>query len=290
MMTRKRGLGRGLEALIPSDQKDTSLSMESREIDIELIQPNPRQPRKTFDEDELISLSKSISQHGIIQPLIASPDEDGTGYFLIAGERRLQAAQMAGLVRVPVIIRQVAEQQRLELALVENLQRTDLNPLEAANGYLQLLDDFNLSHEEIATRVGKSRVTITNTLRLLKLSAAIKQSLLQGQISEGHARALLSLSSAQAQTKALEMVTQRKLTVRQTEDLVRRMSESNTRRTSKAKLTAEEVDLEQRLQLALGTRVNLRKGGRGGSIHIHFYSDEELNAIVDKLLQGVDDN
>jgi ParB family chromosome partitioning protein len=174
------------------------------------------------------------------------------------------------------------------LALVENLQRADLNPLEAANGYQQLMDDFNLSHEEIAVRVGKSRAAVTNTLRLQKLSAATKQALLEGKISEGHARALLGLQSAQAQTDALSVVVGRKLSVRQTEDLVKKLSESNITRPSKSTLSAEEVDLEQRLQEALGTRVSLRKGSRGGSLQIHFYSDEELNAIVDKLLLGLE--
>ena len=287
-MTRKRGLGKGLDALIPSDPSETAPTAAALEIEIESIQPNPRQPRKEFDQDELQNLADSIKHHGILQPLIASPDETGTGYLLIAGERRLQAAQIAGLRKVPVIVRHVAEQGRLELALVENLQRTDLNPLEAANGYRQLMDDFNLSHEEIAARVGKSRTAVTNTLRLLKLSAAVKEALLQGEISEGHARALLGLQAAQAQSDALAIILERRLNVRQTEELIKRLNEPRIRKSSKAKLSAEEVDLEERLQQALGTRVSLRKGSRGGSIQIHFFSTEELNAIVDKLLLGLD--
>jgi ParB family chromosome partitioning protein len=287
-MTRKRGLGKGLDALIPNDQVEMTTTTGALEISIQSIQPNPRQPRKNFDEEELRSLAESIQQHGVLQPLIASPDESGMGYLLIAGERRLQAAQIAGLDSVPVIVRQVAEQERLELALVENLQRTDLNPLEAANGYQQLMDDFNLSHEEIARRVGKSRAAVTNTLRLQKLSSGTKQALLEGKISEGHARALLGLQTAQAQTDALTVILDQKLSVRQTEDLVKKLGDGKVKKSSKPKLSAEEADLERRLQEALGTRVSLRKGSRGGSLQIHFYSDEELNAIVDQLLLGLE--
>jgi ParB family chromosome partitioning protein len=216
--------------------------------------------------------------------LIVAKPKTGSGYLLIAGERRLEAARIAGLSRVPVIVRQADERQGLEWALVENLQRTDLNPLEAAEGYRQLAKDFGLSHEEIAVRIGKSRTTVTNTLRLLNLSPAVRQALAEGVVREGHARALLGLSSHQAQSAALQTVIKRGLNVRQTEELVRRLSGERRPSRPPPSRSPEEIALEDQLSGSLGTRVTVKRGRRGGSLVIHFYSDEELNAIVDRLL------
>ena len=283
-MSRKRGLGKGLEALIPSGEID-AVRGGVIEVGIETIQPNPRQPRTNQDPDQLKELAQSIRLHGILQPLLVTPHEDGEGYSLIAGERRLQTAQMVGLPTVPVLIRRVDELGRLELALVENLQRSDLSPLEAAEGYKQLAEDFRLSHDEIARRVGKSRSAVTNTLRLLRLSASVRKALESDKISEGHARALLALTTAQAQSAALKTILNRELNVRQTEELIRRMAGQKSPPKPKKARPAEETDLEKQLQQSLGTRVSLKRGARGGSLTIRFYSDEELNAIVDRLLR-----
>lgn len=281
-MSRHRGLGKGLDALIPSD----GMAGGAAELPVETIHRNPRQPRQRFDKAELRELADSIRQHGVLQPLIVSPGEAGQGYILIAGERRLEAARLAGLTAVPAIVRHATEQEHLELALVENLQRTDLGALEAAEGYRQLTEEFGLSHQQVATQVGKSRVAISNTLRLLKLAPEVRAALAAGEISEGHARALLALTSAPAQSAVLQTVRKRDLNVRQTEELVRKLGGERRRPAPRRARGADETDLEERLRRSLGTRVSLRRGRRGGSLVIHFYSDEELNALVDRLLEG----
>ncbi|OGO16639.1 MAG: stage 0 sporulation protein J [Chloroflexi bacterium RBG_16_48_8] len=284
-MTRKRGLGKGLDALIPGDESFSDKG-GILQILIKDITPNPRQPRAEFEPALLKELADSITEHGVLQPLVVTASPSGTGYQLIIGERRLQAAQMAGLDTVPVIVRQVDEQLQLILALIENLQRLDLNPLETAEGYHQLIEEFNLSHEAVATQVGKSRTAITNTLRLLNLAQPLQLALREGKISEGHARALLALSKAQAQNVALQTVLKEGLNVRQTEELVRRLSGERRKPTSPRKKSPDLSDVEEKLRQALGTRVTLSSSARGGRIIIHFYSDEELNALVDRLLDG----
>jgi ParB family chromosome partitioning protein len=281
-MTRRRGLGKGLDALIPSDETEPRGGV--LEVPIDGIRPNPRQPRTQIDAGALRELAESIREHGILQPLIVSPEPFGGGYALVAGARRLEAARLIGLETVPVVVRRTDERLRLELALIENLQRADLNPLEAAEGYRQLAEDFGLSHDEVASRVGKSRAAVTNTLRLLRLTPAARQALSEGAISEGHARALLSLPSAQAQTAVLQTLLNRGLSVRQTEELVRRLAGERKSPSRRRSRPPEETDLEGQLRQALGTRVTLIRGRRGGRLIIHFYSDEELNALVDQIL------
>lgn len=283
-MSKKRGLGKGLDALIPTGSDQIPSKQGLLQVPVENIQPNPRQPRKSLEMENISQLADSIREHGILQPLVILPKDAGGSYTLIAGERRLRAAQKAGLEFVPVIVREANEQQQLEWALVENLQRTDLNPLETANGYLQLADEFDLSHAEIAKRVGKNRATVSNTLRLLKLSAAVRGALIENKISEGHARALLSLPTAQAQSAALQSILERELSVRQTEELVQRLLGERRKKKPTTKRSPEETDLENQLRDALGTRVTLKRGRRGGSLVIRFFSDEELNALVDRLL------
>jgi len=282
-MPRKHGLGKGLDALIPAGEGVAPSGGGVLQLPVDAIRPNPRQPRHQTDPEGLKDLADSIRAHGILQPLLVTPSP-GQGYELIAGQRRLQAARLAGLEFVPAILRQASELQQLELALIENLQRADLNPLEAAEGYQRLADEFSLSHEAIAEQVGKSRAAISNTLRLLKLAPAARAALAENRISEGHARALLGLPSAQAQGAALQTVVKRELNVRQTEELVRRLTGQRQAPIKASRRTAEETALEDELRQALGTRVLLRRGGRGGSIIIHFYSDEELNTLVDRLL------
>jgi len=242
------------------------------------------QPRSTMDSEELEDLANSIREHGILQPLVVSFDPLTGMYTLIAGERRLRASALAGLDRVPVIVREVTNQERLELALIENVQRSDLSALETAEAYRELAEDFNLSHEEISTRVGKSRVSVTNTLRLLKLPDLVQKALSDGSISEGHARALLGLSNAQAQTAALQSIVAHDLNVRQTEELVRKMTGHKPEPVTEKPVEPDVKELEDRLQSKLGTRVALHHGAKGGSITIHYYSDEELNSLVSQLL------
>ncbi len=283
-MSKKRGLGRGLDALIPSGSDQIPSRQGMLQVPVENIQPNPRQPRTSPETENISQLADSIREHGILQPLIVLSKGAGGSYTLIAGERRLRAAQKAGLEFVPVIVREANEQQQLEWALVENLQRSDLNPLEIANGYHQLADEFNLSHAEIAERVGKNRATVSNTLRLLKLSAAVRGALIENKISEGHARALLSLPTAQAQSAALQSILERELSVRQVEELVQRLLGERRKKKPTTKRSPEETALENQLRDALGTRVTLKRGRRGGSLVIRFFSDEELNVLVDRLL------
>jgi ParB family chromosome partitioning protein len=283
-MAKKSGLGKGLDALIPGADT-TGPEGGGQFVPISAIQPNPRQPRVSMQDDTLLDLANSIREHGILQPLIVTQDLDTQQYTLIAGERRLRAAKMAGLESVPVIVRNASEQQRLELALIENLQRADLSPLETAEAYRQLAEEFGLSHEEIAERVNKSRVAVTNTLRLLKLPESVRQALANEQISEGHARALLALSTPQAQNAVLQIVLNRSLSVRQTEELVRMYAGERPPREPKPEPPPEIRSLEERLREFFGTRVTLKHGKKGGSLIIHYYSDEELNSLIAQILK-----
>jgi ParB family chromosome partitioning protein len=283
LMTRKTGLGRGLEALIPG--LDSTSPSAPSEIPIDLIVPNPRQPRIAIDSEELAGLVESIREHGVIQPIILTRDEASDRYILVAGERRWVAARQAGLISIPAIVRTVEDdRERLELALIENIQRSDLNPLEAAEAYRQLHKDFGLSHEEISARVGKSRVTITNTLRLLNLPQDVQQAIREALISEGHARALLGLHSDQAQSAVLQTILSKDLTVRQTEELVRRLSGSKPAPKARVVLPPEIQSIEDRLRERLGTKVHLNPQRKGGKVVIYYYSKEEFDSLIDILL------
>jgi ParB family chromosome partitioning protein len=285
-MVKKGGLGKGLDALIPTEgpqeQDSTSGAVY---VPVHLVVPNPRQPRQKMNEADLLELASSIKEHGILQPLIVTYDPQLNQYILIAGERRLRASRLAGLEVVPVLIRQATDQQRLELALIENVQRADLTPLETSEAYRQLNEEFNMSHEEIAKRVGKNRTTVTNTLRLLKLPESVRDALAEEAITEGHARALLSLNTPQAQAAALETIVRLGLTVRQTEDLVRRLSGERPTRPNKAPPSPELTSIEERLRTHFGTKVSLQHGKKGGSVVIHYYSDEELESLLKQLLE-----
>lgn len=281
-MPKRTGLGKGLEALIPAGQMPSGDGSGISHVSIDSIQRNPRQPREKFDLNELENLAASIREHGVIQPLIVSPAKNGT-YILIAGERRLQASRKAGLKTVPVVIRHATDQQLLELALIENVQRADLNPIEEAEAYQHLSKEFRMSHEMIASRVGKSRVAVTNTMRLLDASAAVKQALVDGRISEGHARALLALGTAKAQEALLNQIINLDLSVRQTEVLTRRYSGQKTATKRRSGPSADVTDVERRLRSSLGTKVALKHGKKGGTVTIYYYSDEELNSLLEKL-------
>jgi ParB family chromosome partitioning protein len=304
-MSRKRGLGRGLDALIPTEsQRDAERAEPTLEaaievraehaaglvvVPIEAIQPNPQQPRSRIDDDSLQELASSIREHGLIQPLIVTRIEaeaQALRYQLIAGERRWRAAQMAGLVQIPAIVKEAAPHEMLELALVENLQRADLNPLEEAQAFRQLIDEFGLTQEQVADRVGKSRVAIANTLRLLRASPAVQQALLAGEIHEGHARALLGLETPEAQKAALSTVIKQGLNVRQTEALVRRLGGERKEAPAPSPPSSETQALENAFRESLGTRVSLHRNKTGkGRVVIHFFSDEELQQIYEHIVQ-----
>jgi len=271
----RRGLGKGLEALIP-------VAPGVKEVEVDSIIPNPRQPRRALDAETLQELASSIKEQGLLQPVVVTEIEGG--YQLLVGERRWRAAKLAGLETVPVVVREATPQQMLELALVENLQREDLNPLEAAAAYQQLLEEFGMTQQQVADKVGKNRVTVTNTLRLLKLPDEAKDALWAGEISEGHARAMLRLRGGTAQMQVLAAIIKRGLSVRQTEELVRRMVEEPEAKPKVREKSPQLRALEEQFRQALGTKVSLTRGRRGGKLVIYFYSEEELQGIHDVIV------
>ena len=287
-MARKSGLGRGLSALIPEGEPPDR-RIPITEVEISSVTPNPQQPRTSAEDPGLEDLTASVREYGVIQPLLVSEQQDDDGhtvYQLIAGERRLHAARAAGLTHVPVTIRQSTPQELLELALIENLQRLDLNPLEEAEAYQRLVDEFGLTQVRVAERVGRSRTAVANTMRLLDLSDELRGSLARGEISEGHARALLGLSDAEQRRRAWREVVERGLNVRQTERIVRRLRTPKAAAPARARRIDPEVEaLTESLRRSLGTKVTLQRNKSGnGSVTIHFYSDEELDGLLERLL------
>ncbi|NOZ72645.1 MAG: ParB/RepB/Spo0J family partition protein [Chloroflexi bacterium] len=291
---KRRGLGRGLTSLIPESPgaPPSTAGGETglRILPIEDVSPNPRQPRQAIAPEALAELAASIKEHGLIQPIIvtAAPVEDPTPFVIIAGERRWRASRLAGLSEIPVVIKEASPQDMLELALVENIQRSDLNPLEEATAYQTLIEEFGLTQEQVADRVGKSRTAVANIVRLLRLPEPVKNALIEGQIREGHARAILGLNDEQTMVEATKLVINRGLSVRQTEELVRRLNTpaaSPPDKEDDLSNTPESKALEDRLRERLGTKVNLFRTRKGGRIVIHFYSEEELADIYDKLIQ-----
>lgn len=287
MSPREIGLGRGLDSLIPAEEREEASLQGVLEIPIASISPNPHQPRSPIRDRDLSELAASIEEHGIIQPLVATEIADG--YQLIAGERRWRAARVAGLSTVPVLIKDVAPSEVLELALVENLQRADLNPLEEAMAYRQLAEEFGLTQRQIAQRVGKGRTTISNTLRLLEASEPVREALLEEKVSQGHARALLGLKEDEAQEAALKTVLKRSLNVRQTEELVRRLAGRREQEEGQPtrEVSPETQALEAGFREALSTKIRLRRSSKGGGrLVIHFYSEEELEALYERIVGG----
>lgn len=281
-MSKKRGLGRGLDALIPAvEAPDSETGLQL--LPLTRIVPNPHQPRTVMNEEKLAELAASIKEHGLIQPLIVTQTE--SGYTLIAGERRWRASQLAGLKEVPVVVKEATPQAMLELAIIENIQRADLNPLEEAYAYQQLTDEFGLTHELVAQRVGKGRSTITNLIRLLELPENIQQAVSDGRISGAHGRALLPLPTPDAQTSAMNQIISLSLSVRQTESLVKKLLTAKKPKPKiKKSIPAELAALQTEFEQSLGTHVNIKKGPKGGQVVIHFYSDEELQAIYDAIV------
>ena len=287
-MVKRRALGRGLGALIPEGAPLTSPSAERR-VPLTDIRPNPRQPRRSFDEERIAELAESIRLQGILQPLVVRKAEPG--YELIIGERRFRAAQRAGLDRVPVIVKEVGDAESLEMALVENIQREELTPIEEALAYRQLLEEFNLTQEEIANRVGKSRPVVTNLLRVLNLPDEIKEEVDRGNISVGHARALLALETPEQQIDLARKIMRQGLSVRETETLVARAPERSSSEEALQSQVGERPvradiymnALEEDLMRALGTKVRLHPRKKGGRIEIEYYSNEELEGLVRRL-------
>lgn len=306
-MAQNYGLGRGLSSLIPNKQTDGADQAQSAEdfskrvvgggdepirgdnfvieVDVNSIIANPQQPRNLFDDEKLENLAQSIKMHGIIQPLIVT--RNGNQYELIAGERRFQASKRVGLKKVPVIIREASELQKLELAIIENVQRHDLNAIEEARAYQKLGDEFQMNQEEIAVKMGKSRSFVANKMRLLALPIEVQKGLIEGKITEGHAKAILSLPNPEKQRAMYELIMRSNLTVRQVEEKTKEVSvRSYERRTTK---TDPEIKaLEDTLIETLGTKVRISKSGDGGKILIEYYSKEDLDSLLGKITQKAD--
>ncbi|MFA6322733.1 MAG: ParB/RepB/Spo0J family partition protein [Candidatus Buchananbacteria bacterium] len=285
-MAKNQGLGKGLSSLIPGKIESKLLSKDSvvlpgeeriLQIPIDKIRANPLQPRHNFDHEALEDLTNSIREHGILQPLILTKENDG--YEIIAGERRFRASEVLGLKTVPAIIRDVADQQKLEMALVENIQRRDLNPIEEAVAYRRLIDEFNLTQEEVAKSLGKSRTVVTNVLRLLTLPTEIQKAVIAGKINFSAARVIVGLPP-QERMKFFEKVLKQDLTVRAVEDQAKKITQhQRTKKDRDPNLLA----LEDKLQVLLGTKVTIKKSGETGQLIIDFYSSEELNNLINKF-------
>ncbi|MCM1287551.1 MAG: ParB/RepB/Spo0J family partition protein [Clostridium sp.] len=307
-MAVKRGLGRGLDNLIPTDEaksdkapvSDTKVKTEVKEIikkveqtlNINRIEPNKSQPRKNFDEDALVELADSIKQFGVIEPLVVTKRK---GYYeLIAGERRWRAARIAGLKEVPVVIKDYTDQEIVEIALIENLQREDLNPIEEAMAYDRLIKEFHLKQDEVADRVSKSRTTITNSLRLLKLCEPVQQMLIDDMLSTGHVRALISIEDKELQHDTAMYVFDKKLSVRETESYVKKLLSGKVKSQKEAAVTEENLDflykdIEQKLKDILGTKATIKaKNNNKGKIEIEYYSQDDLDRITRMLYHSAE--
>lgn len=284
-----KGLGKGLDSLIPVTeiQEVEEKPAEGSEstpcmMDIHKIEPNREQPRKFFEEESLKELADSIRQYGVLQPLLVQKKDDY--YAIIAGERRWRAARLAGLKEVPVWIRELSRQESMEIALIENIQRQDLNPVEEARAYQMLIQEFGLKHEEVADRVSKSRAAITNSMRLLKLDEVVLNMLIYGELTQGHARALLALNDGEAQKKAAQSIVEKNLSVRDTEKLVKTMNEPKPEKKKELPGQSTYRDIEKKLKDHLGTKVAIhRKDENQGKIEISYYSVDELERILEMI-------
>lgn len=284
MATKRMALGKGLGALLPEFGQSEPKTLLY--CGIEEIIPNRSQPRKHFDESKLQELAESIKEKGILEPLIVRRTDQG--YELIVGERRWRAAQKAGLKEVPVIVKEVEGREVLEISLIENLQREDLNPIEAAEAFKHLIEEFNLSQEDLSKRIGKDRTTITNTLRLLKLPLEVRNQLLQNRITSGHARAILSLESKEKQKELCALIIKKGLSVREAESIAKRWAEKPKKSITPVKprgdLESQLSSLQDSMRKYLGTKVHITQKGKRGKIEIEYYSHEDLERIVEAIL------
>lgn len=277
----KKGLGKGLGALISNESIDDESGIV--ELRINEIEPNTGQPRKFFDDEKLVQLSESIKQHGIIQPIIVK--KDNNLYTIIAGERRWRAAKLAGLSKVPVLVKDFTDRQVMEVALIENLQREDLNPIEEADAFMHLMNEFNLTQEQIAETIGKSRPAIANSLRLLGLSNEVKKYIVSGDLTSGHARTLVIIQDEDVQKKAAEYIIENKLSVRETESYIKRLFQNR----EKKKPAGENPDfkfVEDKLKSILGTKVKLQANNNRGKITIEYFSNDELERLLEFFYKG----
>lgn len=283
MATQAR-LGKGLAALISSDKISNASGAYNENFDITKILPNPYQPRMHINPEELIDIADSIREHGVIQPLIVTKDDKNEKYYLIAGERRFRASQLAGLKAVPVVIKDVSPQEMLELALIENIQRKDLNPLEEAIAFKQLQDEFSLTQNQIAKKVGLSRVAVTNKIRLLGLPDEVKEAVLNEKISEGHARALLGLSDPTSLVAATNIVIRRAMSVRDTEEMVRKINFGKASSKKDDEATVKKIkEIASRISKRLGFTAQIKKLSTGGKIIIRYNNSKELAQIEEKI-------
>lgn len=278
----KRGLGKGLEALIPkAEQKEKGFVVE---MDLESLTPNLFQPRKNFDQEKMEELKESIKKHGMIQPIVVR--KMASGYEIVAGERRLKAAKEIGLKKIPAIIMSINNEKSLEIALVENIQRENLNPIEQANAFKRLVDEFNLTQQELAEATGKSRTLVTNTIRLLKLSPEIQKNISEGKISFGHAKLLLSIEEEEVQKAICERIIANGLSVRDAEHLIQNIEKVQKKSFKVKNITVERFpEVEERLRDALGTKISIIYDGKKGKINIEFYNKEDLRRIANLLLK-----
>lgn len=289
MAEKRKALGRGLRALIPDVPADgpATAGGPAQEIDLDLVQPNPDQPRRAVDDAKLEELAQSIRAHGVIQPIVVTKRDGEAGFEIIAGERRWRAAQRAGLLRVPVVVREMSRTKRLEVALIENIQREDLNPIEEAAAYGRLAGEFGMTQQQIAEAVGKERATVANYQRLLGLPAAVQTDVAAGRLTMGHARALAGLSDAEEQLAAARRIREGDLSVRDAEALVKRVA--TPKPDSAAETPPADVhvrDAEERLRVSLGTRVRIVQRGKRGRIEISFTSENELQRLYEHLTGG----
>lgn len=280
MISKKSALGKGLGALIPDIKEipKEDIKVGIVEVDINQIAPNEDQPRKNFDEEKLLSLSESIREHGVIQPIIVK--KEGKYYKIIAGERRWRAARLAGLKKIPIVEKELTEKEVMEISLIENLQREDLNPIEESIAYKKLLDEFNLTQEEISKRIGKSRSAIANSLRLLSLDKRVINYLVDGTISEGHGKILAGIEDKNLQYEVAKRIIDDGLNVRQSEKLIKTLNESKEKKKVKVKKDVHIKEIEERFKSALGTKVTINKGRKKSKIEIEYYSEEDLQRIM----------
>ncbi len=272
----KKGLGKGLGALISNEATEDESGII--ELKINELEPNAGQPRKHFDDEKLVQLSESIKQHGIIQPIIVK--KDNSRYTIIAGERRWRAAKLAGLSKVPVLVKEFTNRQVMEVALIENLQREDLNPIEEADAFMHLMNEYNMTQEQIAETIGRSRPAIANALRLLGLAEGVKKYVVSGDLSSGHARTLVIIQDSDLQLKTAEYIIANKLSVRETENYVKRLFQ-NKREVKKEEESADFRYVEDRLKNILGTKVKLQANNNRGKITIEYYSNDELDRLLE---------
>lgn len=283
-MSKKFGLGKGLGALIPEDiSEDNALLNGMQKIDISLIRANNTQPRKSFDEEKIMELSESIKQYGVIQPILITKDEEVHTYTIVAGERRWRAAKLAGIKEIPVIIKELNKKEILEISLIENIQRQDLNPIEEAKAYKNLLEDFKLTQEELSRRVGKSRTAIANCIRLLNLDERVQDYVIDGVLTEGHGRTLLTIENKELQYKISQMIIDDKLSVRETEKLIKSLNKDKEKQENNRQVNQYYQDIKNKLEELFGTRVFLNSNNDKGKIQIEYYSEEDLQRILDIL-------